>query len=80
MLYIGQEVGFGSWIPSFATQVGVTDLQGADLASEIFWISNTVFRILLIYMTFKVSLRLKFLLLGMIGGSTVNLISVLTGH
>jgi hypothetical protein len=39
-----------------------------------------MFRILLIYITFNVSLRLKILLGGMIFGCTINLLAALAGH
>jgi fucose permease len=33
MLYIGQEVGYGSWVSSFAVMEKVADLQQAAYAS-----------------------------------------------
>jgi hypothetical protein len=67
-------------VASFAVLEKVTDLRGGDLASEVFWVSNTLFRFILLYVTFRVSLRLKILLAGMIGGCVVNLVAVMAGH
>lgn len=58
----------------------VATLQQAAIASEVFWVTNTVFRIILIYVTIRVSLRLKILMIGMIVGSTINFIAAMTGY
>ena len=59
---------------------GVSNAEEATFASSVFWISNTVFRVILIFWTSKISLRLKVLLGGMVVGCTVNLIACLGGH
>ena len=80
LLYIGQEVGFGSWVSSYAVMEGVANAEEAALASSIFWTTNTVFRVVLLYITYKISVRLKILMLGMIIGCTINMGADLTGH
>ncbi len=80
ILYIGQEVGYGSWVSSYAVMENVATLSGAAFASETFWVTNTVFRIILLYVTIKVSLRLKYLMLGMVVGCIINLIAAMSGH
>ena len=80
LLYVGQQVGYGSWVSSYAVMEGVSTVQGATLAGSVFWITNTAFRIILIYVTLKVSLRLKLLMTGMIVGCSINFIAALTGH
>jgi|JI10StandDraft_1071094.scaffolds.fasta_scaffold1123670_1 uncharacterized YccA/Bax inhibitor family protein len=52
----------------------------AAYASEVFWVTNTAFRIILLSVTIEVSLRLKYLLIGMIGGCLINLIAAMSGH
>lgn len=79
-MYIGQEVGYGSWVSSYAVMEGVATVQEATYAGSLFWITNTAFRIILIYVTIKVSLRLRILMIGMIAGCTINFIAAMTGH
>lgn len=80
LLYIGQEVGYGSWVSSYAVMEGVSNAKEAAFAGEVFWITNTVFRIVLIYVTIKVSTRLKILMIGMIVGCVINYIAAMTNH
>ena len=51
LLYIGQEVGFGSWVSSYAVMEGVADAKQATYASSVFWTTNTIFRIILLFVT-----------------------------
>ena len=52
----------------------------AAFASLVFWVTNTVFRILLLFVTIKISLRLKILMICMMGGCTVNMIAAMSGY
>lgn len=45
----------------------------------MFWISNTLFRIILLYVKGKISDRLKVLLIGMVGTSLFMLFAALAG-
>lgn len=80
LLYIGQEVGYGSWVSSYAVMTGVSTVREATFAGSLFWVTNTAFRVILIYVTIKVSLRLRILMIGMMLGCAINLIAALTGH
>lgn len=79
-VYIGQEVGYGSWVSSFAVMEHVATPLQAAFVSEIFWITNTLSRLVLMYLSVKVSSRLKFLSVGMLVSSGLNLIAVSLGH
>lgn len=59
---------------------GIADAQEATYASIVFWTTNTVFRIILLYVGSKVSTRLKVLMTGMVFGCIINLIAALTSH
>ena len=80
LLYIGQEVGYGSWVSSYAVMTGVSTVREATFAGSLFWVTNTAFRIILIYVTIKVSLRLRILMVGMILGCIANFIAATSGH
>jgi hypothetical protein len=53
--------------------------EGASILGSIFWVSNTLFRIVLLYVQGKISSRLKVLLAGMIGTSLLLLLCALGG-
>lgn len=72
------EVGYGSWVSSYAVMEKVATVEQATYTGSIFWISNTAFRIILIYVTIKVSLRLRILVIGLIISSVFNLAAALT--
>lgn len=55
LFYIGEEVGFGSWIPTYAVVEKLTTPEGASVLGSMFWISNTLFRIILLYVKGKIS-------------------------
>ena len=80
LLYIGQEVGYGSWVSSYAVMTGVSTVREATFAGSVFWMTNTAFRIILIYVTLKVSVRLRILMIGMVLGCTVNFIAATSGN
>ncbi len=46
----------------------------------MFWISNTAFRIILLYVKGKISDRLKFLLVGMIATSMLMVVTAMIGY
>lgn len=52
----------------------VTTLEGASILGSMFWISNTAFRIILLYVKGKISERLNVLLIGMIATTLFMLI------
>ena len=79
LFYIGEEVGFGSWIPTYAVVEKLATPEGASILGSMFWVSNTLFRIILLYVQGKISSRLKVLLAGMIGTSLLLLLSALGG-
>ena len=60
--YIAEEVGYASWAPTYALKAGVADPQGASFTAALFWISNTIARLALIYMPGTVTERLRILL------------------
>jgi MFS transporter, FHS family, Na+ dependent glucose transporter 1 len=43
--YVGGEISFGSWIATYAAELGVADVQGAALLTSAFWFSFTVGRL-----------------------------------
>jgi fucose permease len=61
-LYIAEEVGFAGWIPTYAVKAGVADDRAASALASIFWIVNTIARIVLLYMKGTVAERLSILL------------------
>ena len=73
-------MGYGSWVSSYAVMEGVSTVTEATFAGSVFWITNTAFRIVLIYVTIKVSLRLKILMIGMIIGCIINFYAAMSGH
>jgi fucose permease len=79
LFYIGEEVGFGSWIPTYAVVEKLTTPEGASILGSMFWVSNTLFRIVLLYVQGKISSRLKVLLAGMIGTSLLMLLCAIGG-
>ncbi|MBN1230910.1 MAG: MFS transporter [Anaerolineales bacterium] len=52
-LYVGAEIGFGGWVFSYATRMGLTDARAADRMTSIFWGSLTLGRLLSIPITSK---------------------------
>lgn len=80
ILYIGQEVGFANWISSYAVMENVGTLQQASYASSIFWITNTVFKIILLSVKSKVSVILQTLMTGMICVSVINYAAAIGGY
>lgn len=80
LLYIGEEVGFGSWIPTYAVVKKIATPEGASILGSLFWISNTTFRIILLYIKGRISDRLKVLLVGMIGTSLFMLGAAMLGR
>lgn len=61
-LYIAEEVGYAGWIPTYAFKAGVANEEQASALASIFWIVNTIARIVLLYMQGKVADRLLTLL------------------
>lgn len=59
---------------------GVGSLKQASYASSIFWITNTVFKIILLSVKSKVSIILKILMMGMISVSVINYTAAIGGY
>ena len=74
------EVGYGSWVSSYAVMEGVATVEEATFAGSVFWITNTIARVILIYITWKISDRLKILLGGMIVGCVINMVAAFTNY
>lgn len=45
-LYVGGEIGFGNWIFTYATKIGVATIAQADLMTSVFWGSLTLGRLI----------------------------------
>jgi len=48
--YIAEEVGYANWIPTYAFKAKVADPTMASALASIFWITNTIARLVLLYM------------------------------
>lgn len=44
--YVGAEISFGSWIATYAAELGLADVRSAALLTSVFWFSFTVGRLL----------------------------------
>jgi FHS family Na+ dependent glucose MFS transporter 1 len=44
--YVGAEISFGSWIATYAADLGLADVRGAALLTSVFWFAFTVGRLL----------------------------------
>jgi MFS transporter, FHS family, Na+ dependent glucose transporter 1 len=53
---VGVQIGFGGWIFTYVSQLGITDLATASLITSIFWGSLTLGRLIAIPVSKKVSL------------------------
>jgi fucose permease len=60
--YIAEEVGYANWIPTYAFKAGVANEDEASSLASIFWIVNTIARLVLLYWTGPIAYRLKILL------------------
>lgn len=79
-LYIAEEVGYAGWIPTYAFKAGVANAEQASALASIFWIVNTIARIILLYMPGKVADRLSILLKWLVVSTFVVLVIQWTGH
>lgn len=61
-LYIAEEVGYAGWIPTYAFKAHVADERGSSALASIFWIVNTIARLVLLAMKGTVAERLSILL------------------
>ena len=71
--YIAEEVGYAGWIPTYAIKTGVANAKEASTLASIFWITNTIARIVLLYMPGTVTNRL-YLLLRLLVVSTFTMV------
>ena len=53
---VGVQIGFGGWIFTYVSELGITDLRTASLMTSIFWGSLTLGRLIAIPVSKKVSL------------------------
>ena len=60
--YIAEEVGYAAWIPTYAFKAGIATPDQASSLASIFWIVNTIARLMLLYWEGPVQYRLRVLL------------------
>jgi FHS family Na+ dependent glucose MFS transporter 1 len=53
--YVGAEISFGGWLYTYATKLGLADVQGAAYLTSAFWLSFTVGRLLSIPMAARIT-------------------------
>ena len=59
--YIAEEVGYANWLPTYAKKAHVASKAEASSIASIFWIVNTIARLILLYWTGPVQYRLRVL-------------------
>ena len=59
-------MGYAGWIPTYVIKAQVADAKEASSLASIFWITNTIARLVLLYMPGSVSERLNFLLRSLV--------------
>jgi fucose permease len=79
-LYIAEEVGYAGWIPTYAYKAGVATAKHASLLASIFWIVNTIARLILLYMGGTVEQRLRVLLRFLVGSTFIVLVIQWLGY
>jgi fucose permease len=79
-LYIAEEVGYAGWIPTYAFKAQVADEKAASALASIFWIVNTIARLVLLYMKGTVAERLMLLLQLLVGSTFLVLVIQWMGY
>lgn len=72
--YATEELGMGSWIPTYSIKAGIADTDSAALYSFIFWTSNCLCRLCLMYMPGTVERKIRVCLRCVIISLVVGLI------
>ena len=53
LIYVGEEVNYAGWIPTYTKVRGITDTQRAGLSASVFWVAITLGRALAIPLATK---------------------------
>jgi fucose permease len=78
--YIAEEVGYANWIPTYAVKAGVAGPDEASALASYFWITNTIARLVLLYLQGSVTDRLRMLLKALLISTIIVLILQWMGH
>lgn len=64
-LFASAELGFGSWIPTYAIKAKISTPEASSIYSLIFWASNCAFRLIWAYIPTTITKKLFYSLLGL---------------
>jgi FHS family Na+ dependent glucose MFS transporter 1 len=73
--YVGAEISFGGWLYTYATELGLANIQTAAYLTSAFWLSFTVSRLLSIPVALRV--RPAVIVMAALGGSLAALLAVI---
>lgn len=63
VLFPAQEVGMSGWMPTYSIKAGIADTDNSGIYSTLFWISNTIFRVVwALWIKGTVNTKLRFIL------------------
>ena len=64
LIFPAQETGFVGWIPTYSIKAGVSNVESASIYSLLFWLPNTILRIVWATLPYSVTNKLKSALAG----------------
>lgn len=71
LIFSVTELGFASWIPTYAIKTNVSTPEESGVYSMVFWIANCCFRFFWLYTPRSISEKLRYSLIGLIIASTL---------
>ena len=75
LIFPAQEIGFASWLPTYAIKAGITDTEGSAIYSMYFWLPNAIARFVWAFLiTAPVTYRMQVIKITITGTAFLLLI------
>jgi fucose permease len=79
-MYIGNECTYGVWISSYAVLTHVADNKKATVFPSIFWITLSLCRFVMVFVSGSSSNKLKWLIVACFWSGIVSLLIIYAGY